>query len=152
MLVDPEQNAITYQGMHFAFCSEQCKERFLANPHLYIGKPGEPAPKQFGQQAIKRRRIRLDAPLSDPEAREIAEQLLAMMGVYAVDIATDELSITYDLLEVTSAQLEAALQKAGARLGQGWGERLQRAFVQYLEETEVASREVQTGHRGHHHH
>lgn len=155
MLVAPDQNAITYQGMDFAFCSPQCKERFLANPHLYIGIPGEKAPKQEGQEVIKRRRLRLDRPLSKPEAQQVTEQLRAMMGVYAVDIEAADLTITYDLLQATAAQIEATLQQAGACMGAGWGERLRRAFVHYLEETEVASREVQPGSHGHgggHHH
>ncbi|MCO6412261.1 MAG: YHS domain-containing protein [Thiogranum sp.] len=154
MLVAPDQYAINYQGLDFAFCSQQCKDRFLANPHLYIGVPGEPAPKQAGQEVVKRRRLRLDQPLSASAAQQISEQLLAMMGVYAVDIAADELTITYDLLQATAEQIEATLQQAGARLGGGWGERLRRAFVHYLEDTEVASREVQPGppgHGGHHH-
>lgn len=154
MLVAPDQNAINYQGMDFAFCSPQCKERFLANPHLYIGVPGEQAPKQAGEEVIKRRRLHLDRPLSKADAQQVTEQLRAMMGVYAVDIAADELTITYDLLQATAAQIEATLQRAGASLGEGWGERLRRAFVHYLEETEVASREVQPGSHGHggHHH
>lgn len=154
MLVAPDQYAINYQGVDFAFCSQQCQDRFLANPHLYVGVPGEPAPKQEGQEVFKRRRLRLETPLSDTEARQVTEQLLAMMGVYTVDIAADELIITYDLLQATTEQIEATLQQAGARLGAGWGERLRRAFVHYLEETEVASREVQPGphgHGGHHH-
>lgn len=137
--------------MHFAFCSEQCKERFLANPHLYIGKPGERAPGQSGQRVVKRRRLNLELPLSDDQAKVVTEQLMSMMGIYNVEITDNELVITYDLLQAKLEQVEAELQKAGALLGQGWGERLQRAFVHFLEETEVASREVPSG-QGHHHH
>jgi YHS domain-containing protein len=156
MWVAPDENAVSYQGMHFAFCSQQCKERFLANPHLYIGLPGEPAPKQSGQQVVKRRRLRLGEPLPDADAQQLSKRLHAMMGVYAVDIKADELTITYDLLQATVEQIEAVLQQAGARLGAGWGERLRRAFVHYLEETEVQSLEVRPGAHshggGHHHH
>jgi len=154
MWVTPDQYAINYQGMDFAFCSQQCKDRFLANPHLYIGIPGERAPKQQGQEVLKRRRLRLDQPLSASAAQQVSEQLGAMMGVYAVDIDANELTITYDLLQATAAQIETTMQQAGARLGEGWGERLRRAFVHYFEETEVASREVQPGSHGHgdHHH
>ncbi len=154
MLVAPDQHAINYQGMDFVFCSLQCKERFLANPHLYIGVPGEQAPKQAGEDIIKRRRLRLDQPLSASAVQQVTEQLRAMMGVYTVDIDANELTITNDLLQATAEQVESTLQHAGARLGDGWGERLRRAFVHYLEESEVASREVQPdphGHGGHHH-
>lgn len=154
MLVSPDQNTINYQGMDFAFCSPQCKERFLANPHLYIGVPGEKAPKQAGEVVVKRRRMCLEEPLSATAAKQVTAHLLAMMGVYSVEIAGEGLTITYDLLQATAAQIEAALQQAGAHLGGGWGERLHRAFVHYLEETEVANRELQPGSHGHggHHH
>jgi YHS domain-containing protein len=155
MWVAPEQNAVNYQGMHFAFCSQQCKERFLAHPHLYIGFPGEPAPKQSGQAVLKRRRLHLGEPLSDADAQQLTERLRAMMGVYAVEIRAEELTITYDLLQETAEQIETVLQQAGARLGTGWAERLRRAFVHYLEETEVESLEVRPdphAHGGDHHH
>jgi YHS domain-containing protein len=155
MLVPPDQYAVNYLGMDFAFCSQQCKDRFLANPHLYIGVPGKGAPKQAGQEVIKRRRLRLESPLSESAAQQIVEHLLAMMGVYAVDIDGEDVTITYDLLQATAAQIEATLQQAGARLGEGWGEQLRRAFIDYLEETEVASLEARSGPHGHgggHHH
>lgn len=155
MWVAPGLRAVTYQGMHFAFCSQQCRERFQANPHLYIGLPGEPAPKQSGQEVVKRRRLRLEAPLSDAGAQQLAQRLQAMMGVYAVEVEADELIITYDLLQATSGQIETVLEQTGAHLGAGWAERLRRAFVHYLEETEVDSLEVRPGphaHGGDHHH
>jgi len=102
MCVAPEQNAVNCLGMHFAFCSQQCKERFLTNPHLYIGLPGEPAPKQTGQEVVKRRRLRLEAPLSGPDAQRLVERIHAMMGVYAVEIKAEELTITYDLHQATA--------------------------------------------------
>lgn len=158
MLVDPDQNAIEYQSMHYAFCSEQCKERFLANPHAYIGVPGEKAPKQQGREVIKRRRWRLTEPLSDLAEREVTERLLGMMGMHSVQFKGPVVQITYDLLQVTAAQIEATLLAEGAQLGKGWGERLRRAFVHYLEETEVDNLEVRSGghghgngHGGHHH-
>ena len=38
MTVEADHLALVYQDMHFAFCSAQCRERFSANPHLYIGR------------------------------------------------------------------------------------------------------------------
>lgn len=148
MQVDPEQYAVEYLGMHFAFCSQQCRERFLANPHAYIGSPGEKAPKQEGREVIKRRRLRLAEPLSETAAHQVTEHLMGMMGVNSVQAQGRELRITYDLLQATAAQIEAALVQAGVHLGEGWGERLRRAFVHYLEETEVENLEVRGGGRG----
>lgn len=48
--------AIEYEGIPHAFCSEQCKARFLKNPHLYVGFPGHKAPAQQGIEIIKSHR------------------------------------------------------------------------------------------------
>ncbi len=63
MMVDPGQLAVTHLGMHFAFCSEQCRQRFLSNPNLYIGSVAHKVPKQQGREVLKRRRLKLSEPL-----------------------------------------------------------------------------------------
>ena len=55
MMVDPGSYPAHYQGCDYAFCSEQCLERFEAHPHLYVGTPGQPAPKQQGLVVLKQR-------------------------------------------------------------------------------------------------
>ena len=151
MEVDPHQLAIDYQGMHFAFCSEQCKQRFLKNPHLYIGAAGHKAPRQEGREVLKRRRLKLAEPLSPELARRVTERIQSMMGIRRVEVTGDRIDITYDLLEATEAQIEEAIAQAGASLGRGLADRLSRAFVHYLEETEVDNLEVRPGAHGHHH-
>lgn len=136
MAVPPEQHGLTYRGMHFAFCSEQCRERFLRHPGLYVGYPGWRAIKAEGQSVIKRRRIRLEHPLADQQAALIRSYLATMMGIQEVVIRGTEVEIVYDLLQATAEQIENALGEAGAELGSGWSERLRRAFVHYKEETE----------------
>lgn len=64
MQVESDHYTIEYLQMHYAFCSRQCQERFLENPHLYVGLPGHKAPKQEGLSVIKQRRLRLAQPLS----------------------------------------------------------------------------------------
>lgn len=66
MCVAPNQHAISYKSMAFAFGSQQCKERFLANPNLFIGAPGERAPTQAGQELLKCRHLRLEPPCRTP--------------------------------------------------------------------------------------
>lgn len=151
MWVDPEKNRIEFEGLHFAFCSNQCRERFLANPHLYIGSPGTRAPKQLGEKVFKHRRLKLAGPVSPTQADTLAAAIRKMMGIKHIAIDGDSVDIIYDLLEATEAQIEIELQQAGAALGDNWAERLRRAFVNYLEETQVDSLEVQAGHRHHHH-
>ena len=149
MEVNPRQYETHYLQMQFAFCSEQCRDRFVANPHLYIGRPGHPAPKQQGEVIIKKRRLRLATPLSRAEAALLMQALQAMMGIKSVVIEKDRLDITYDLLQATTEQIEARMIDIGARLGEGWAERLRRAFVHYEEECEIGNLEADgTAHHG----
>lgn len=151
MQVAADQHAITYQQMHFAFCSIQCKERFLANPHLYIGHPGHKAPAQEGRTVLKHRRLKLDESLPDDLAQRAIAYINDMMGIGHITIKGDTIDIQYDLLQVTEAQIESALAEVGATLDQNWSERLRRAFVHYFEETEISSLEVPPGAGGHNH-
>jgi YHS domain-containing protein len=147
MDVAPAQLETIYEGIHYAFCSEQCRQRFVANPHLYIGVPGEKAPKQKGVELFKRRRFQLDTPLAAHDAVVLAEALGAMMGVKAIVIQDDNMvTITYDLLQATADQLEAKMGEVGVKLGEGWAERLRRGFVHYMEECEVENLEVNSHH------
>ncbi len=151
MQVAPDQHAIVHQQMHFAFCSLQCKERFLANPHLYVGHPGSKAPAQEGRAVMKHRHLMLDKPLPDDLAQQVVTHIEAMMGIGKIEIKGGTIDIRYDLLQVTEAQIEAALAEVGATLGHSWSERLRRAFVHYFEETEISSLETPSGADGHQH-
>lgn len=142
MQVSRDSFAMEHLDMHYAFCSQQCQDRFKANPHLYIGVPGEQAPKQEGMVVIKRRHFRLEQALPDTEAAILMEELGAMMGIKYIVVAGDTIDITYDLLQVTAEQIETRIGQAGIHLGTGWGERLQRGFVHNFEEIEVDSLEV----------
>lgn len=149
MQVSPDAFPVEHLGIHYAFCSRQCHDRFKANPHLYIGAPGQQAPAQQGVEILKQRRFRLEQPLTDAEAAILVDELAAMMGIRRVEITGDTVAIVYDLLQATAAQIEARIGQAGMRLGTGWAERLQRGFVHYFEECEVGNLEV-TPHPGHH--
>lgn len=137
MDVEPHRNELEFEGIRYAFCSSQCRERFVADPHLYIGAPGHKAPKQEGRVVMKRRRFRTEIALSAQEADLLRRELCAMMGVTAVDVEGNDVSITYDLLQATAEQIEARMVETGLRMGESWPERLRRAFVHYLEESEV---------------
>ena len=149
MQVSPDSFPLEHLGIHYAFCSQQCRERFSSNPHLYIGAPGQQAPVQQGMEILKRRRFRLEHPLTEAEATVLVDELTAMMGIKRVDVSSDTIAIVYDLLQATASQIEARIGQAGMRLGTGWAERLQRGFVHYSEECEVGNLEV-TPHKGHH--
>ena len=150
MQVPAEQMSLEYQQMHFAFCSAQCRERFEATPHLYIGVPGEKSAKQAGREVIKRRCFYLELPLSKEQSAIVASALEEMMGVRQAVVEEREIKVTYDLLEATAEQVEGALLRTGARLGSGWKDRLRRSLVHYSEDCETANLEIAD--RGHHSH
>jgi len=134
--------ATEYAGGHYAFCSAQCKERFLANPHLYIGFPGNKAPAQEGAKVIKRHRFLLSAPLDAIQSEQVKQALLEMMGMHEVFIEGDKIEIQYDLIQVTAEQIADKLALIGAGLGGGWMDRLKLAFINNLEDIELSSLEV----------
>ena len=142
MQVPAASFATEYAGIRYAFCSLQCQERFLTNPHLYVGLPGQKALKQEGVSVIKQRRLRLAQPLSPSQVKTLSDALQAMMGIQTVSAEGDSIVITYDLLQATAEQIEERLAEIGVQLGEGWTERLRRAFVHYEEECEVGSMEV----------
>ena len=127
MQVAPDSFPAKFAGSQYAFCSEQCRERFLANPRLYVGLPGQKAPRQEGVTVIKQRRMRLAHPLSETEAEAVIAAIQGMMGIKAVSAEGDKVCISYDLLEATAEQIEKTLEKAGVQLGSGLAERLRRS-------------------------
>jgi len=135
--------ATEYAGVHYAFCSAQCKERFLAHPHLYVGFPGRNAPGQEGEKVIKRHRLLLSAPLDAIQAEQVKRALFEMMGMHEVYIEGNKIEIQYDLMQVTAEQIADKLVSIGADLGEGWIERLKLAFINNLEEIEINSLEVE---------
>lgn len=149
MQVSRDSFALEHLGIRYAFCSQQCQDRFRSNPHLYIGVPGKKAAKQKGVKILKRRRFSLEQALTEAEASILEEALGAMMGIKGIEVAGDTIAITYDLLEATAEQIEIRIGQVGVGLGSGWAERLQRGFVHYLEECEVGNLEVRPN-AGHH--
>ena len=143
MEVKADSYAFAYLGLEYSFCSQQCQDRFVANPHLYIGQPGKPSPKQHGKSIIKRRVLKLDTPIPDDIALKIDTALNNMMGIKEVTIDKNIVRITYDLLEATTEQIETTIEGAGENLATSWGEKLKRAFIHYLEETELDTMEEQ---------
>ena len=142
MQVPSTSFATEYAGSHYAFCSAQCKERFLANPHLYIGFPGRKAPAQEGKEVIKRHRLLLSAPLDAMQAEQVKRALIEMMGIHEIFIEGDKIEIQYDLMQVTAGQIADKLALIGANLGGGWIDCLKLAFINNLEEIEISSLEV----------
>jgi len=60
------------------------------------------------------------------------------------------MEIQYDLILVTEEQIENRLMSVGAALGQGWADRLKRAFIHFEEEFEIDNLEVTKNKKGCH--
>lgn len=142
MEVDADSFAHDYVGTRYAFCSTQCRDRFLAHPHLFIGVPGQPAPKQQGRSVLKRRSFDLQTALAPEQANSVIEHVRTLMGIEVVEADGTRVRITYDLLQVSAEDIEAALVTAGAKLGEGWAAALKRGFTHFTEECEIGNLEV----------
>lgn len=130
MQVDGEQRYTqAYQKMWFHFCSEQCRETFRQRPELYSGKRA----REHGA-VIKCRRLRLAAP---PVPAVVETTLRELMGVTALRFDGATLTLRYDLLQVTLAQIERALAAAGVALDDGLWQRLSRGWIHHTEENEL---------------
>ena len=105
-----------------------------------------------GMELIKTRTLKLAEPLPQELADKIIEYIEAMMGIQFVEVDGDRIDITYDLLQATEEQIEQTIAQAGATLGEDWTEKIKRAFVHYMEDTEAVTIEARPGSmRGHHH-
>jgi len=121
-------------GVEYRFCSEQCRETFIARPQLYLAGN---SPKKAGRTIVKRRMFSLDQPVTSDQAQRLTEALNQLMGVRNVRIENQKIAIIYDLLEVTAEQIERILEDTGSGLGSGWAKRLKRGWIHYTEENEL---------------
>jgi len=152
MDVNSDDICLDYQGIQYVFCSNQCLERFQSIPHLYIGYPGSEAPKHAGIEVMKTRTLKLAEPLPQEMTDKVIDYIESMMGIQCVAVDGDRIEITYDLLQATESQIETTIADAGAVLGDDWSERLRRAFVHFMEETQVESLKARPVSRGGHRH
>jgi len=127
-----EVPSVEHNKMYFHFCSEQCRETFIAHPKLYHAKLGKER-----EETLKRRTMRLAEPLDTEVAELLVPYLNELMGIKEVSVESDKVHITYDLLQVKEMQIEKALIEIGIQLGSGWLERLCRSWVHDCEEVEL---------------
>lgn len=151
MLVESKTYVFKFMGCQYLFCSQQCLDRFESNPHLYIGKPGKASIKQSGEHIIKHRILKLDQIISPDATKLIISTVNDMMGIKYIKIEGQKIDITFDLLEVTSKQIELTLERLGNEVSASWGASLKSAFIHYAEEAELDNLEDQHSTHKHHH-
>jgi len=148
MKVNKSNYRFEFQDQTYVFCSQQCLDRFNDNPHIYIGHPARPSPKQKNMQVLKKRALKFKVSISQQQSLTVVESLSKMMGVKKVEVEKNHVYITYDLLQVTEEQIEKEIENSGEILGQSMAEKLRRAFVHYLEDSELSNLEqVDHSHR-----
>lgn len=167
MMVGELEHQIVYRGIGYAFCSQQCRERFIAAPRLYVGRRGLLAPKQNGMEVIRRKHMSLSLPLTQAKFLELKGALLSMMGVMTVQpvdwmtagepgarrgesrnsttMHVEAVAITYDLFQATAEQLERKCAELDVVPSNRWGEKLQRDFIHYLEKCELEDLQGRAG-------
>lgn len=151
MDVKSQKLSMEYLHSSYAFCSEQCRKRFKDNPHLYIGVPGEKAPKKKGQQVLKTRCFRLESFPTTDEVHKIISRIDSMMGIKQVTIEGCDIHVKYDLLEATAEQIENVIIESGVSLSGNWMEKMRRALVYYTEDCEAANLEASSRSDTHQH-
>ncbi len=132
MKVNPDVPAAEHHKIYYHFCSVQCQETFSARPSFYIKIPALER-----EERLKKRTIRLAKAPDEAGVVLLASCLSDMMGVKEVAVEGEKIQITYDLLQVTEAQIEKTLDEIGVQLGDGWLERLRRGWVNESEEVEL---------------
>jgi len=138
-----------FHGEEYTFCSDQCREAFMAHPHVYVGQLGQKAPKALGVEVLKKRKVGPDHESTPEEARAIEQGLAAVMGLKSVAVRGPRIQLTYDLLQATAMQIEAAINVAGGRLSQGTIARLRRTWMSFGEDNELSNLEVRKHNRCH---
>jgi YHS domain-containing protein len=129
-------------GIHYSFCSEQCRTNFLSRPRLYVGKDAE---KEDRHAILKCRKFRLDQPLTILQSEEVSKEVGLLMGVKQVDVQSQVIVVTYDLRQCRAEQIEAYLSGAGIKLRERWSDRLRRGWIHYTEENELDNLDAQPG-------
>jgi YHS domain-containing protein len=134
MKVESAQYTTQYHKMYFHFCSQQCQERFAAMPQIYATSTAARR-----EPLLKHRKLYLADPVDPAMTAAIEGHLLEMMGVTEARLQGRALYITYDLLQVTLARMEAALGEWRVEIDNGWWQRLRRALVHNSEENELSN-------------
>lgn len=134
---------LTYHGIDFCFCSEQCLQRFKEHPHLFVGDPKHGlSPKQKGESLLKKHRIVFSEPVDSQLKVKLEQSLNSLVGVIALNFEDKlYLYVTYDLLEVSLEQIEKTIESHSAHLSTSMMDRVKRGLIHYSEECELENLE-----------
>lgn len=133
-----ESQMLDYRGIKHYFCSSQCRDRFEAHPHLYVGDPQHGlSVKQRGEVVAKRQKLRLSRDLSDEVKERLQTEVGILMGI--LDLAFDgaNILVTYDLLQISLEDIEKAIVQSACQLNDAITDRIRRSVIHYSEACEL---------------
>jgi len=125
MNVTTNEFKATHHGITYLFCSKQCEHNFGERPRLYLKPPQ--------QTVLKSHDFKLQETLDTNSQEEVRSLLLGMMGIQSIGMKERTLSIQYNLLEVSAAQIEETLQKEKIILDQSLLSKFKRDLIYYSE-------------------
>lgn len=126
----------SHDGMHYYFCSDQCRDTFIQHPKLYGTH------RHSGDRCIKARYFRFAQPVSTNDQDGIRACVETLMGIESACFEEGLLRVTYDLLQVNATRIESAIEKAGFALEEGLMHRIRRELIQEQEETDLTNLEA----------
>lgn len=133
--LSPHRN---YRGADYWFCSDRCKKRFDSRPHLYVGDPWHgQSVKQKGEEVVKSHRINLNIAPSPLVSDLLVRELEQLMGVKSVRLQGQAIEITYDLIQISFADIENAIETAYGGLKSGMVESVRRGLIRNSEDCEL---------------
>ncbi len=101
-------------------------------------KTAHGSPKKLTvQPVIKKRRLKLARAQNGHDAARLSKCLTDQNGVKHIVLEDHVILVTYDLLKITELQIEQAIIASGEKLAEYTLERLRRAWIHYIEETEL---------------
>jgi len=130
MEIDPKNAAATreHMGSMFYFCSDQCAATFDADPHKYAHPEPEPAPKVVasattGVNPDLGGPQRVEFPIVDLDCASCVQTVERVLqgedGVQQarVNFATGKAHVTYNPEQISLAEIQTAVKKAGYTVG-----------------------------------
>lgn len=134
MTANIEVPPLEYHKMYLHFCSEQCRETFMAHPNLY-----SVSTETQREVILKQWTMSLVESLANNKAELLINNLTEMVGVKEVIVDGNKVNISDGLLQVTRKQIELRLIEVGVLFGNDWVEHLRRAWVHNSEDNELAN-------------
>ncbi len=128
----------TYAGIDYWFCSEQCRQRFIDHPSLFIGNPKKGlSVKQRGKEELRAHYIHLKKTPDPQQSTRLINNISQLMGIKSVSVEASTLIVIYDLLQVSFSDIEKVIVESHCDTSTKVSERFKRTIIHFAEEREL---------------